>query len=123
MKGRGNSQLLQANTKFDTKGMKDAAELEEKLDKLTKELREANASKTVICPPCRCECRGRRTIIFLQCSWKTTFEGKAGEVHLSLIDSCSCSIATYCRDKYTIMAYSSNINRVLEVILQDPTRK
>ena len=45
MKGRGNSQLLQANTKFDTKGMKHAAGLEEKLDKLTKELREANASK------------------------------------------------------------------------------
>jgi hypothetical protein len=45
MKGRGNSQLLQANTKLDTKGMKHAAELEEKLDNLTKELREANASK------------------------------------------------------------------------------
>ena len=42
--------------------------------------------------------------MFLQCSWKTTFEGKAGEVHLSIIDSCSFSIATYCRDKYTIMA-------------------
>jgi hypothetical protein len=40
---------------------------------------------------------------FLQCSWKTTFEGKAGEVHLGLIDSCSFSIATYRRDTYTIM--------------------
>jgi len=26
------------------------------------------------------------------------------KVHLGIVDSCSFSIATYCRDKYTIMA-------------------